>query len=151
MVAPNAIFAIIAFFAVCAVYAVEATLAVDAVDIPVGVFGSVRHCLISYGFAVVSGMGTVPVPCASTFRFSFYDCQQKRCKKKLMKDSTISKMEIVQQKCLGAEASNNAPWPPWDGLKSSQNEPKEKRTASTGARTPFVFLVANVYFLIDKG
>lgn len=71
MVAPNAIFAIIAFFAVCAVYAVEATLAVDAVDIPVGVFGSVRHCLISYGFAVVSGMGTVPVPCALCIGFRF--------------------------------------------------------------------------------
>ena len=45
---------------------------------------------------------------------------------------------------------NNAPWPPGAGLKSAPNEPKEKRTASTGARTPFAFRVANVYFLIDK-
>lgn len=81
MVAPNAILAIIAFFAVCAVYAVEATIAVDAVDIPVGVFGSVRHCLISYGFAVVSGMGTVPVPCASLIGFRFAKVNKKMQKK----------------------------------------------------------------------
>ena len=54
---------------------------------------------------VIQGMGTIPVPCASLIGFRFAKVDKKRCKKKQLKDSTVSKMEIVQQEGRGAEAS----------------------------------------------
>lgn len=53
---------------------------------------------------VIQGMGTIPVPCASLIGFRFAKVSKKNAKKKPLKDSTVSKMEIVQQEGHGAEA-----------------------------------------------
>lgn len=54
---------------------------------------------------VIQGRGTIPVPCASLIGFRFAKVNKKNAKKKPLKDSTVSKMEIVQQEGHGAEAS----------------------------------------------